>query len=354
MKYLNFLPVSILSALLIAGCTQGTGTEQTETGDQPNGFIKTERVKVTTLHYQTIGKNIEYTSTLLPYEEVHLVPSSPGRIEKIFVEVGSHVKKGDLLVTMDQTQLLQATLQLKNLENDYKRIDTLYKVGSMTGQQYDQISTQYEVARTNVEYLKENTRLVAPFNGVVSGKYFENGEMYSGVPNTAAGKAAIISLVQIDPLKAMVNIPETYFPQIKEGMETRIISDIYPDLNYKGVIIRKYPTIDANTHSFQAELKIDNPGLKLRPGMFIRVDLELGEVQALVVPSLAVLKMQGSNERYVFVEEQGHAKRIGVTIGKRFDDQVEIISPELKEGSRLIIAGQSRLVDKVPVEVVTD
>ncbi len=354
MKYLNFLPTSLLSALLIAGCSGGTGTPSTETGDQANDFIKTERVKVMTLDYQTIGRNIEYTSTLLPYEEVHLVPSSPGRIEKIFVEVGDHVKKGDLLVQMDQTQLNQAILQLKNLENDYWRIDTLYKVGSVTGQQFDQISTQYEVAMTNVEYLKENTRLLAPFSGVISGKYFENGEMYSGAPNTAAGKAAIISLVQIDPLKAMISVPESYFPQIREGMETKIVSDIYPGQDYKGVIIRKYPTIDPNTHSFQAELRIDNPGQKLRPGMFIRVDLELGEMQALVVPALAVLKMQGSDNRFVFVEEQGRAKRISVSIGQRFDDKVEVISPELKAGSRLIVAGQARLVDNVPVEVVTE
>lgn len=354
MKYLSILPISILSALLITGCTQSTNTGSTKDGVQSTDFIQTERVRVMPLSYQTIGINIEYTSSLIPYEEVHLVPSSPGRIEKIFVEVGSHVKKGDLLVTMDQTQLQQALLQLKNIENDYKRIDTLYKVGSMTGQQYDQIRTQYELASSNVEYLRENVQLLAPFNGVVSGKYFENGEMYSGAPNTIAGKAAIISLVQIDPLKAMVSIPETYFPQIKEGMETGIISDIYPAQAYKGVIIRKYPTIDPNTHSFQIELRIDNPDLKLRPGMFIRVDLELGEKNAMVVPSLAVLKMQGSDNRYIFVEDNGRAKRIGVRVGQRFDDQVEIISPELKEGGQLIIAGQARLVDNVPIEVVTN
>ena len=132
---------------------------------------------------------------------MHLVPTTPGRIEKIFVEVGSRFSKGDMLVQMDQTQLRQANLQLKNLETDYKRLDTLQKVGSITQQQFDQASTQYEVAKTNVEYLGENTTLIAPFNGVVSGKYFENGEMYSGVPNTTAGKAAIISIVQINPLK---------------------------------------------------------------------------------------------------------------------------------------------------------
>jgi RND family efflux transporter MFP subunit len=255
---------------------------------------------------------------------------------------------------MDQTQLQQAIIQLKNLETDYKRLDTLQKVGSITRQQFDQISTQYEIARSNVEFLKENTRLVAAFNGVISGKYFEDGEMYSGAPNTVSGKAAILYIVQVSPLKAMVNLPETYYPLVSEGMKTNVLSDLYPGQIYLGEIIRIYPTIDPYTHSFPVEIRIDNPGERLRPGMFARVELNLGEVNAIVVPALAVLKTQGSNERYVFMVENGLARRVSVTLGQRFDDLVEVISPDVKEGDLLIIAGQARLIDRVPVEIVTE
>jgi len=354
MKLSNFLPIIIVIILATSGCSSKTDVQNNGEEAQAATAIKVERVKVMPLEPQVIGKNIEYTSTLQPYEQVHLVPSTPGRIEKIYVEVGSRVKKGDLLVEMDQTQLQQAIIQLKNLETDYNRMDTLQKVGSVTRQQFDQISTQYEIARSNVEFLRQNVRLTAPFSGVVSGKYFEDGEMYSGAPNTAAGKAAIISIVQINPLKALVNIPESYYPMVKEGMTTDVSCDIYPGEKYSGEIIRKYPTIDAYTHSFQIEIRINNPGEKLRPGMFARVSLELGEMDALVVPALAVLKMQGSNDRYVFIEEQGKAKRVSVTIGKRFDDKVEVISNGLKAGDKLIIAGQARLVDQVPVEIVSE
>jgi membrane fusion protein, multidrug efflux system len=354
MKFSKTLPIIALSAILVYGCNSKTDNTKNEGNEASIPAAKVEKVKVITLSPRLIGKNIEYTSTLKAFEEVHLVPSTPGRIEKIYVEVGSRVSNGDVLVQMDQTQLQQAIIQLKTLETDYKRLDTLQKVGSVTRQQFDQISAQYEIARNNVEFLKENTKLVAPFNGVISGKYFENGEMYSGVPNTSSGKAAILSVVQISPLKAIVNIPEQYYPLVNEGMQTDILCDIYPDQEYTGVIMRKYPTIDVMTHSFQVEIKIENPGEKLRPGMFARVDLELGEISALVVPALAVLKMQGSNERFVFLEDQGKAKRVSVTIGQRFDEFVEIISPELKEGDQLIVTGQTRLVDQVPVEIVRE
>jgi RND family efflux transporter MFP subunit len=354
MKLLHSLPIVFLIALGTVGCSSKTGTQDNAGADPQVTARRVEKVKVMTLQSRTIGKNIEYTSTLKAFEEVHLVPSTPGRIEKIYVEVGSRVKKGDVLVQMDQTQLQQATIQMKNLETDYKRLDTLQKVGSITRQQFDQVSTQYEIAKNNVEFLKENTRLVAPFNGIISGKYFENGEMYSGAPTTAAGKAAILSVVQINPLKAVINIPETYYPMVSEGMPTGINCDIYPGEVYTAEIMRKFPTIDAYTHSFQVEIKIDNPGEKLRPGMFARVDLKLGEMNAIVVPALAVLKMQGSNDRYVFTEKNGLAKRVTVTLGQRFDDMVEVISPELKEGDRLIIAGQARLIDQVAVEIVPE
>lgn len=354
MKIIRIIPVVIVSVLFITGCSSGSGTKGPGDEAQSSAAVKVEKVKVMTLQTQVIGKNIEYTSTLLPYEEVHLVPSSPGRIDRIFVEVGTRVRQGDLLAQMDQTQLHQAVIQLKNLETDYKRLDTLQKVGSVTRQQFDQLATQYEIAQSNVEFLKENTRLMAPFYGVISGKYFEDGEMYSGAPNTASGKAAILSVVQINPLKAIVNVPESFYPLVGEGMKPRIQSDTYPGEIYTGTIIRKYPTVDPSTHSFQVEIRIDNPGEKMRPGMFARVELELGEMSALVVPALAVLKMQGSDERYVFLEEQGVAKRVSVDLGQRFDDLVEIISPDIKEGDRLIIAGQSRLVDKVPVEIVAE
>lgn len=354
MKLLNILPVTLLLVAGISGCSSRNESKVSGAESPGADSLRMERVRVMTLDDQVIGKVIEYSSTLKANEEVHLVPSGPGRIDQIFVEVGSRVRKGDPLVQMDQTQLQQATIQLKNLETDFKRLDTLQKVGSVTRQQFDQISTQVEIARTNVGFLMENTRLKAPFDGVISGKYFEDGEMYSGAPNTGTGKAAILSIVQINPLKAMVSIPETYFPLVIQGMKTVISCDIYPGESYTGEIIRKYPTIDPATHSFQVEIRVANPGEKLRPGMFSRVVLELGEVQAMVVPSLAVLKMQGSNERYVFIEQQGAARRLSVDIGQRFDDQVEIISPELKQGDHLIIAGQARLIDGARVEVVTE
>jgi membrane fusion protein (multidrug efflux system) len=347
-----------LFLIIASGCqTKDKGQASSDPNQQSVGdstSTKVENVKILQVEKQKIARTIEYSSSIIAFEEVHLASASPGRIDQISVEIGDRITKGQILVRMDQTQLQQALVNLKNTETDFLRLDTLNKVGSISKQQYDQMKARYDIAKSNVEFLQKNTILKAPFNGVISGKYYEDGELYSGAPNTMAGKAAILSIVQINPVKALVNISENYYPLLKTGMNASVTSDLYPDKSIIGQIMRIYPTIDPATHTFTVEIKIENRQELLRPGMFCRVSLDLGEVMALVVPAVAVLKVQGSNERYLFLEENGIARRITVTIGTRYDDKLELISDEIKEGSNLIVSGQARLVNGSRVKVVTD
>ncbi len=339
--------IPVITALFYGCSSTGTGSGQEFVSEDD----AVENVRVIELDYSYISRSITYPANLMAFREVHLVSSSPGRIGKIHVETGMRVSRGQLLVEMDRTQLQQAQVQLASVEKDYRRLDTLRRTGSVSQQQYDQIKTQYELAQSNVEFLKENTRLLAPFNGTVSGKYFEDGEMFSGPPNTPAGKAAILSLVQTSQLKALVNISERYLPYISSGMTVAVNSDVWAGEQFTGNVTRIYPTVDPATRTFTVELAVPNSGGKLRPGMFARATIDLEEVEVFVVPALAVLKLQGSNERFVFIEENGRARRVVVEIGDRFDDMVEIVSDEIQSGDNLVIAGQARLLDGVAVAV---
>lgn len=338
------IPVIIIS---FSGCSapgEGSDVASEATG-------RTEPVRTIEIANTEIARKVTYNSNLQAFREVHLAPASPGRIESVHVEPGVRVSQGQLLVDMDKTQLLQAQVQLQNIEKDYRRLDTLRSAGSIPQQQYDQIKTQYEVTLSNVGFLKENTTLRAPFSGVISGKYFENGEMFSGAPNTPAGKAAILSLVQTSQLKAMVNVSEKYYPLIHVGMPVSINSDVYPGEVFQGRVIRVYPTIDPATRSFTIELVVPNSNEKLRPGMFTRAEIEFDKVEAFVVPALSILKLQGSNERYVFLNDNGTAKRVVVELGDRYDDMVEIVSDGINPGDDLIVAGQARLLDGTAIEI---
>jgi len=199
--------------------------------------------------------------------------------------------------------------------------------------------------------MEGNTLLKAPFSGIVTGRYFEEGELYSGTPTTQTGRAAIVTLMQVNPLKVNVAISEQFYPLIKIGMKAIITADVYENEIFTGRVFRIAPTVSSATRSFITEIELPNRNNLLKPGMFVRVSMDLGEVETFVVPAGTVLLQEGTNIRYVFVENQGVAKRIEVSIGKRFDDRLEIISNNLKEGDKLVAEGQSRLLNNDRIEI---
>jgi membrane fusion protein, multidrug efflux system len=346
MKRTTIFSIFLAGAVLLAGCAQKTKQADTTVNEKSG-----TPVKVATISKQKIARTIEYTATAQPFEQVNLGPSTPGRVDKIFVEVGDRVTKGQQVFLMDRTQLLTAKIQLANLGKDLSRMDTLLKVGSIKQQAYDQMKAQYDVTKANVDFLEENTYMAAPFSGIVTDKYYENGELYSGAP-TASGKAAVVTLMQINPLKVIVNISEQNYPLIKNGMAAKVTADVYEGRVFEGRIFRVHPTINAMSRSFDTEIEISNNDESLRPGMFLRVSIDMGEIDAFVVPASAVLLQEGTNERYIFIVSNGIAKRCIVTLGKRFDEYVEINSSELKEGDLLVVDGQARLSNDDRVEIV--
>jgi membrane fusion protein (multidrug efflux system) len=350
MKNLRLLFIVVIIATMVVSCSQKAAVDPSTSA---NVDTTVYRVKTIQLEKQTVAQNIEYTANLSPFEEINYAPASPGRIEEINVEVGTRVKKGDVIARMEKTQLIQANEQLQNAQSNFERMDTLYKLNSISEQQFEAAKTQYEVTKSNVDFLTRNTTLVSPINGIVTGKYFESGELYSGAPNTPAGKAAIVTLMQINPLKITINISERFYPVTRKGMKAAIKVDIFPKRSFSGEVSRVYPTINPDTRTFPVEIVVSNNDEVLRPGMFARVSLNLGEAKVLVVPAVSVIKQEGTNDRYVFLAENGTvARKILVEIGERYDDKIEIISKQIKEGDYLILAGQEKLLDNSRISVI--
>jgi membrane fusion protein (multidrug efflux system) len=176
MNYIKSISAILISSLVLSGCGSKSSTNTDPAATQPAKDVKTViPVKVMEIAKTKIARTIDYTATVAAFEEVNMAPSTPGRIEKIFVETGDRIKKGDKLFLMDRTQLYQMKLQLSNLEKDLARFDTLLKSGSAKQQQVDQMKTQYDVTKTNVDFMEQNTLMKSPFDGVVTGKYFEDG-----------------------------------------------------------------------------------------------------------------------------------------------------------------------------------
>jgi RND family efflux transporter MFP subunit len=200
-----------------------------------------------------------------------------------------------------------------------------------------------DVAREALRNLAENTTLLSPIDGVVTARNFDAKNIYPGAP-------AILNVQQISPVKVLINVSEAYFPRVKNGMEVKIKLDVYSNKVFDGKITLIHPTINQLTRTFVAEVSIPNGDLTLRPGMFARVELNFGTMNHIVVPDLAVIKQMGTNNKFVFVVENGIAYQKKVEIGSRNGTFYELLSG-VENGSDVVIAGQTKLLDGTPVSV---
>lgn len=321
---------------LLPSCSSSTETTETEQE-------KVETVSTQELKKQEIMRILTFSSVLQPYEKVSVAPALQGRITNLYVEVGDRVSQGQMLAKMDETQYLSTKLNYENSKKDFNRIKILNDSNNIAKQTFDQAKSGLEVLETSLKNLEQNTYLRAPFAGVISARNYEPGELFTG--------QAIYELVKISTLKALVQVPETYVPEVKTGMKINVKTDTYSDEVFPATVEIVYPTIDERSHTFSVQIKIPNAAQKLRPGMYVSTSLELGNEKAIVAPYNAVQKLQGSDERYVFLNDNGKAKRVVVKLGQRFDDNVEILADEITEGKQLVIQGVAKLHDGTPITV---
>ncbi len=349
MKIIKFHNLLIVAGLIMLATSCNSGKEN-ETQTMQSEIKQAMPVRTMIAKMEVVNRSISYTASLIPFKEIYLAPATPGKIDKILVEIGDRVTKNQLVATMNRANLESARLNILNLETNFKRLETLKQTNTIADQKYDEVKTAYEAAKVSYQFLLDNTELKSPFNGVISGKYFEDGENFSGAPNTRAGKSAIVTVVQINQLKALVGISASYFPQIKKGMKAIIASDIYPDQTFIGEIYNIYPTIDDATKTFTIEVKVNNPDLKLRPGMFSKIQLNLGEGESILVPTIALVKQTGTNDLYLFLNKNDVAVKQPVLTGRLFDDKTELLEG-ISEGDEIIIEGQNKIEDTTSIKV---
>ena len=333
----GFQWMALLVVAMLGACSGGSDKAAAEKVDEK------PRVKLAEVSSRPVEQIQEYTATVEAEVKNNIAPSSPVRIDRIFVEVGDRVSKGQKLVSMDAANLKQIKYQLDNQQIEFKRIDELYKVGGASKSEWDTAKMNLDIRETSYKNLLENTSLLSPINGVVTARNYDNGDMYSG------GEPVLV-VEQITPVKLYINVSEGYFTKVKKGAPVSVKVDVYVDEEFEGKISLVYPTIDPATRTFPVEIQLVNRDQRVRPGMFARATLNFGTQDHVVVPDLAIVKRAGSGDRYVYVYKDGKVSYNKVELGRRMDTEYELISG-VDNNSQVVIAGQSKLADGVEVEV---
>ena len=300
-------------------------------------------VKIEVAKSEEIDRIYEFSSTVDAEVKNYITSAGGTRIERIMVEVGDRVRKGQQLVKMESTNLITTLAQLENLKTELERMKALYASGGVSKQQLDQLQLQYDVAKKSADNLKENIYLTSPIDGVVTMRNFDNGDVAATQP--------ILQVMKINPVKIKINVSESFYTKVKVGMAVKLKTEIFEDEEFAGKISIIYPTIDPATRTFTCEIKINNANNKLKPGMFGRVELNLGKANTILVSDKAVVKQSGSNDRFVYVEKDGVVEYRKVEVGRRLGDKFEVING-VSDGENVVITGQTKLLDGSKVKVI--
>ncbi|MGQ9818420.1 MAG: efflux RND transporter periplasmic adaptor subunit [Candidatus Kapaibacteriales bacterium] len=292
---------------------------------------------------------LEYVGSAYAFADVNIQSESIGKIAEIKANMGDYVKKGTILAKLDDemklANLQSAEANFQKAKKDYQRFEQLFKEKSINESQLDQAKFLLETAEAQYRIAKkqvEDTKIVAPFSGLITMRNAEVGAVVS--TNTI-----LFNLVDISTLRIKIQVPENDILKIKEGDKVQIISDLKPDLILDGKIQSIGAKAD-ESRTFPVEILVKNERNFLRAGMFVRVRIpSISKGKTLLIPREALV---GSIKNpQVYVVENQIARLRNIKLGTEVGKKLEVLSG-LSEGELVVTNGLINLKDSTKVILV--
>lgn len=387
-------------ALGFISCSNVTPGKQADSGSNQRPVP----ARVVRVEVKEMRRNVDSVGSLFPYEEVTVSSEVEGKVEQVLADVGDRLVKGQALVKVaplelqlsleqqraalqqararlglpdggedikdvsEAAEVKKAAADLNDAEQKYRRAKSLNESGLLPRQDFDEAEARYKSARATHELALQQIQnlraqlaqyrasvalaqkkltdsvIRAPFAGQVKERAVAPGQ-YLRV------QTPVIVIVNMDPLRVRLEVPEKMAGWIKVGQLVTITVEAYPDRSFTGKLSRLNPAVDQQTRSFEAEALIDNHEGLLKPGFFVKARIPSDKIErALVVPEEALLYAYGVYK--VFAVEGDSVREAEVRLGDRANGSVEIIEG-LKEGESVALPAKGQeLKEGVRIEVV--
>jgi RND family efflux transporter MFP subunit len=382
MKKLPIIAAALLVLVLVGAFVYRIGQSK-----ERNAVAKaaSEKEVITSVRTATVSTKdmpqvVQITGNIKANNDIQVLPKSPGRVTNVYVDVGSIVKAGQVLATVEavdmalrvkqaqaqlqqaQAGLEQAKVQKQTAQRGIERARALLEKGAMTQADFEGADAGAQLAAVGilgaeasvaladanlalVQKAFEDTRITTPVAGVVTRKNINIGTMAQ--PATAA-----FSVQDQSSLKMEGAVPATYVPKLALGMAVEILVDELPGRSFVGKVSRLAPTLDAETRRGAIEIALE-PAEGLLPNMFGRAQISFGSsANVMVVPGTAVLSVAGQPAVYL-IEKSGDAtiaKMVRPKIGAKHFDEV-IIEDGLSSGDVVVVSGNAGLKDGAKVSL---
>jgi membrane fusion protein, multidrug efflux system len=389
--------VAAAATALTLGCSSGGATEASERA--PAAVLQ---VKATKVRQEEIRWIVEVVGSLAGAEEVTVSAEVEGTASAVVADLGDHVRAGQPLVELDREKLeyrlqerkaalgrtlarygaekptelppiettpavQKAAAELAEAERAWKRAEELERRQLVSRQQRDEAEARLRSAtalhqaalhearnlRSDIDAARAKVQLAereladatvrAPFDGYVQRRHIGPGQY-------VRAETPVATLVKMDPLKALVEVPERLAPWIAVGQPVKVRVEAYPGQVFRGTVARISPAINPQSRAFPLEASIKNPDRILKPGAFVRVELASSRVdRILTMPTAGLQYRYGINRAFVVEKGTIHAREL--RIGDRLGERVEILEG-VKPGDRVVVSDIEKLTEGARVEAV--
>jgi len=309
----------------------------------------TQAITVTTVMVkkEKVATGLRYSGTVEAYQSIPLNFQTSGTVEKVLVDAGDVVQKGQLLATVDPTDsknMYEITLsQYQQAKDAYDRLKTVHNQGSLPEIKWVEMESKLEQAQSSLNLAKNNLdkcKLYAPVSGMVGRRNIEPGMSSISIVS------APLELVDIRQVYVKISVPENEVAKIVKGMKSGFTVSALSDKEFRGEVANISPVADRISRTYEAKILVQNPELAMKPGMVCDVKMEtILEKEVILIPNQSVLK-DNENKVFVFVVDpvEKRVRKQVIRIGQYFDSGLEVVSG-LAAGQMIVNEGKEKLSD---------
>ena len=344
------LIVVIILVLVISKMdfTQAEDSQSVKTTEKKKDGIFVKAIKV---EQETIEEKLVSKGSIIPNEEVMVTSESSGKVTSISFKEGDVVKKGQLLVTLDDRELIAQLEKFEHerefLEKKSEREKKLNERGGISDEQYEETIRDLQTTVAEIDLINtqiDKKKIKAPFSGTIGLRYISEGS-YITPSDVIAG------LVDASTIKIDFTLPEKYMSKIKTGTDIQFSIDGTAE-DFKGEVYAIEPKIDVATRTISLRAKASNINGKILPGAFANITIILNRIEnALCIPTEAIIPEM--NTKRVFLSKDGKAESVEVETGLRLPEKIQI-TEGLSEGDSVVISGILNLRNGSSLNILSD
>ena len=353
-----------IALLAVAGLSSCGSKEQKEATDDQDTI---PAIAVFPLEKGKLSSDLALPGELAPYQQVDLYAKVSSFVKKVNVDVGSEVKQGQLLLTLEAPEVnsqlaeaksriaTQAAILAASKSNYDRLLETSKTPGTISGNDLDQAAAKMHSDQANVEAAKsayqanvanlDYLNIKAPFNAVVSSRNINPGAFVG--PTSKGSDMPLLVLQQQDRLRLVISVPEAYSGILKENSKVTFTVRSMPGKKFTAEVKRMAGALDSKLRSERLEMDVYNKDKTLLPGMYAEVHMDLsGSDSTFVIPKTALV--QSTEKVFVVRMKDGKANWVDVKKGRDSDGKVEVFG-DLKVGDELVTIANDEIRDGEPL-----